>query len=69
MIMTSCVLYNICRISDTDDVDFLGDGPVAHEADGRGDGSQGPLAGEADIFNPDLPPNLRRQQIIHYLNT
>ena len=35
----------------------------------EGDGGQGPLAGEADIFNSGLPANLRRQQIIHYLNT
>ena len=69
MITASCVLHNICRISDTDDVDYLDDGPVAHEADGGGDGGQGPLAGEADIFNPGLPANLRRQQIIHHLNT
>ena len=66
--MAGCVLHNICRISDTDDVDNLDNGPVAHEADGGGDG-QGPLAGEADIFNLGLPANLRRQQIIHYLNT
>ncbi|XP_065196198.1 putative nuclease HARBI1 [Sycon ciliatum] len=69
LIIACCVLHNVCRIHDADDVDyFLGvDAVAVGAADPQDDGVQGD--DEAVFFNPAAPAQLRRQQLIQYLST
>lgn len=64
LIIACCVLHNICRASDVDDVAyFLDDDDLDMPADNP-NGDMG-----ADVFDPTLTAQLRRQQLIHYLTT